>query len=198
MCINEKKQRVWIPRGQFQMAATRSGFEREKKLWTTIFPNSAVSFHPHNKSIFRPQLFVSATWDESTNTKMKTNWNHTQQTPYIWFSHYIDIHFFDINIVWRSTYLIYKRYTPERGKARVCVIPFDDMSASSKRIIRASHDQAAAPPQILTTKRQHHFHRGSFSVCAWDRLRVCVFQNAFGCDPRLSSLVWRGFVNLKS
>ena len=54
------------------------------------------------------------------------------------------------------------------------------------------------PPQILTTKRQHHSHRGSFSVCAWARLRVCVVQNAFGCDPRLSPLVWRGFVNLKS
>ena len=42
--------------------------------------------------------------------------------PIHWFSHYIDIHFFNINIVWRSTYLIYKRYTPERGKARVCTV----------------------------------------------------------------------------
>ena len=45
--------------------------------------------------------------------------------------------------------LIYKSYTPERGKARVCVIPFDDMSTSSKRIIRASHDQSAAPASNL-------------------------------------------------
>ena len=180
MCINEKKQRVWIPRGQFQMAATRSGFEREKKLWTTIFPNSAVSFHPHNKSIFQPQLFVSATWDESTNTKMKTNWNHTQQTPYIWFSHYIDIHFFNINIVWRSTYLIYKRYTPERGKARVCVIPFDDMSASSKRIIRASHDQGAPPASNLD-------HEAPTPLPSWLLLGLCVRPTK---GVRIPKCVW--------
>ena len=88
--------------------------------------------------------------------------------PIHWFSHYIDIHFFNINIVWRSTYLIYyKRYTPERGKARLCVIPFDDMSTSCLRIIRASHDQSAPPASNLD-------HEAPTPLPSWLLLGLCV------------------------
>ena len=49
----------------------------------------------------------------------------------------------------------------------MCVIPFDDMSASSKRIIRASHDQSAAPASNLD-------HEAPTPLPSWLLLGLCV------------------------
>ena len=83
-------------------------------------------------------------------------------------------HTFDFHIILTFTslilieyVLIYNGYTPERGKAGVCVIPFDDMSTSCLRIIRASHDQSAPPASNLD-------HEAPTPLPSWLLLGLCV------------------------
>lgn len=62
----------------------------------------------------------------------------------------------------------------------MCVIPFDDMSASSKRIIRASHDQGAPPASNLD-------HEAPTPLPSWLLLGLCVRPTK---GVRIPKCVW--------
>ena len=92
----EKAKGVNTPRTVSNGGNTIGLWKREKALDNNLPQLCCVLPSAQQINLSASALCLSNLRRIYKHKKMKTNWNHTQQTPYIWFSHYIDIHFFNI------------------------------------------------------------------------------------------------------